>query len=203
MWYYSLNSMNFDWLRALRECNEKYKDKLLSIETIWDLFNKLSMRSWIEKADCFEWLFTFFKDYLEYEGRYNRLSDSYVQCYYDSSLEMILYLKENQIDILTKSNAKVSASNLPYLAKAAAGLIRLGKKEVGLSLYKKVFAMVWNEKSTMEDKKNVMNNFVERLAAGYDNESFIEEDVAVLLEKQCQKYSDHAWTSKIRMNMGR
>ena len=203
MWYYSLDMNNFDWLRALRECNPRYKDKLLSVDSVWDLFNKLGMRSCLEKADCFEWFVNFFGDYLKYEGRYSKLSDTYVQGYYDNSLETILYLREYQIDILTKSMAQVSGNAVASLARAAAGLIRMGKKDVGLSLYKKAFAMVWNEKTTLDDKKNVMNSFVDRLAQGYENESYIDEDIVALLEKQCQKYSDGAWTSKIRMSLGR
>lgn len=204
MWYYSLDMNNFDWLKAVRECNPKYSGKLLSIDSVWSLFNQLGMRSCMEKADCFEWIINFFGEYLKYEGRYGRISDNYVQGYYDNSLETILYLREHQIDILTKSVAKVSGNNLSCLARVAAGLIRMGKKEVGLSMYKKVFAMAWTDKNTTtEDKKNVINSFVERLAQGYENEPYIDEDIASLLEKQCQKYSDGAWTSKIRMSLGR
>ena len=79
----------------------------------------------------------------------------------------------------------------------------MGKRAEGLSLYKKVFAMVWNDKSSVDDKKNVVDYFIDRLALGYENEEYIDDEIASLLDKQCQKYSDGAWTSKVRMNLGR
>ena len=202
MWYYSVYKNNFSWLDAIRECNPKYKGKLLNIEDTWDLFSKLGNRSFLEKAECFEWIVEYFGDYLEYDTRY-KISDSYVQSFYDSSLETVLYLRESQIEILTKSAAKISGYNTHILAKAAAGLLRMGKKEVGLSLYKKAFAMSWTDKTSVEDKKRVVDSFIDRLSQGYENETYLDKDIIELLEKQCQKYSDGAWTSKIRMSFGK
>ena len=202
MWYFDIWQNSFDFLAALKECHPTYKGKLLEVEQAWDLFNRLLQRSCIEKADCFDWFVDFFGDYLRFESHY-KLSDTYVQNYYDNHLETILYLKPEQIDILTKSVAKVSPSSTPALARAAAGLIRMGKKDIGLSLYKKAFAMVWNDKSSVDDKKRVVDQFIERLSLGYENEQYIDEDIAVLLEKQCQEFSDKAWSSKIKMNLNR
>ena len=70
-------------------------------------------------------------------------------------------------------------------------------------MYKKTFAMVWADKASVEDKKSVVDNFIERLAMGYEDEQYIDDEIATLLEKQCNKYSDGAWSSKIRMNLGR
>ena len=202
MWYYDVYQNTFRWMDALRECNLTYKGKLLNVENIWDLFYKLDQRSIIEKADVFEWFVDFFGDYLKYEGRY-KLSDTYLQNYYDNHIETILYLREHQIDILTKSSAKVSSNSIIPLSRASAGLIRMGKKELGLSLYKRVFAFAWGTDTSVEDKKNVVDQFIERLAMGYENEQYIDDDIAALLERQCSKYSDGAWSSKIRMSLGR
>ena len=56
---------------------------------------------------------------------------------------MILYLRPNQIEILTEGDTAVETNNLPQLSSAAAGLIRLGKRTEGIALYKKVFDIVW------------------------------------------------------------
>ena len=54
MWYYDIMRENFDWVSALRDNNDNYADKFYNIDSVWELFQKLAERSYIEKADCFE-----------------------------------------------------------------------------------------------------------------------------------------------------
>ena len=202
MWYYDIWQNSFDWLNALRDNHPKYQGKFLAVNDLWDLFSRLQQRSYIDKAECFDWFIEFFGDCLKFETRY-KMSDTYVQNYYDNHMESMLYLYPHQVDILTKSVARVSSRSCAALARNAAGLIRMGKRDLGLSMYKKTFAMVWADKASVEDKKSVVDNFIERLAMGYEDEQYIDDEIATLLEKQCNKYSDGAWSSKIRMNLGR
>lgn len=203
MWYFDIWQNSFDFLAAFKDNNKEYQGKFLEVTELWDLFSRLQQRSYIKKAECFDWMIEFFGDSLRFEGRY-KMSDTYVQNYYDYHMESILYLFPHQIDALTKSVAKISSHSCSALSRSAAGLIRMGKRDLGLSLYKKIFAMVWGDKSsTVDDKKQVVDYFIERLAMGYENEEYIDEEIATLLEKQCSRYSDGAWSSKIRMNLGR
>lgn len=201
MWYYDIMRENFDWVSALRDNNDNYADKFYNIDSVWELFQKLAERSYIEKADCFEWFLSFFEDYLEYDIR-NELQNSYVQCY-DNHIESILYLRPDHAEVLTTGTTSLSAENASNLSGAAAGLIRLGKREFGLKLYSKLFDMTWSGKSSTDDKKRVVDNFLERLSAGYENEPYIDDDVALLIEQQSKKYSDARWVAKIKTTLGR
>ena len=105
--------------------------------------------------------------------------------------------------ILTEGFTAAETNSLPQLASAAAGLIRLGERSKGISLYKKLFEMVWERKSTSDDKKEVMDSFLERLAKGYENEPYIDSEISAILEEQCKRFSDIKWVSKIKLLMGR
>lgn len=59
--------------------------------------------------------------------------------------------------------------------------------------------MVWEGKSSADDKKAVIDEFLTRLAAGYENEPYLDAELSALLEKQCGQYSDAKWTTKVRM----
>ena len=197
MWYYSVWNRTFDWISALRECNTKYYGCFSDVDTLWELFSRLQQRSCIEKAECFAWFVGFFGDFLQYDDQ-NSLPDCYVQNF-DNHLEMILYLYPEQVELLTSGTTAVSSNGMRYLSKAAAGLIRMGKREEGIHLYKKTFSMVWDKKSSAEEKKAVMDEFLDRLAAGYENEPYLDMELSEVLESQSQKYSDTKWTAKIRM----
>lgn len=197
MWYYNVWHRDFDWVSALRDSNSKYCGLFSDVDSLWELFSRLQQRSCIEKAECFAWFVDFFGETLRYDSRKN-LPDCYVQNY-DNHMEIVLYLYPEQIEILTEGAASVSSNGARYLSKTAAGLIRMGKQDDGIKLYEKVFRMVWEGKSSADDKKAVMDEFLNRLAAGYENEPYLDAELSELLEKQCRKYSDAKWTAKIRM----
>lgn len=197
MWYYNVWHRDFDWVSALRESNPRYYGLFSDVDTLWELYARLQQRSCIEKAECFTWFVNFFGDALRYDSR-KSLSDCYVQNF-DNHMEMILYLYPEQIDILTEGVASVSSNGTRYLSRTAAGLIRMGKRNDGIRLYKKVFRMVWEGKSSADDKKAVIDEFLTRLAAGYENEPYLDAELSALLEKQCGQYSDAKWTTKVRM----
>lgn len=155
----------------------------------------------LKKADCFEWLISFFEEYLQYDTR-NELQNYYVQCY-DNQMESILYMRPDHAEILTCGPTSLSADNVASLSAAAAGLIRMGKREFGIRLYTRLFDMVWAGKSTTDDKKNVVDNFLTRLSAGYEGDPYIDSEIASMLEDQSKKYSDAKWTSKIKTTIGR
>jgi hypothetical protein len=75
----------------------------------------------------------------------------------------------------------------------------MGKRDDGIRLYERAFRMVWEGKSSAADKKAVMDEFLNRLAAGYENEPYLDTELSELLEKQCRKYSDAKWTARVRM----
>ena len=201
MWYFNIWNNTFEWVSALRDNNELYAGQLYDIDSIWELFQRLSQRSYIEKADCFEWLISFFEEYLQYDTR-NELQNYYVQCY-DNQMESILYMRPDHAEILTCGPTSLSADNVASLSAAAAGLIRMGKREFGIRLYTRLFDMVWAGKSTTDDKKNVVDNFLTRLSAGYEGDPYIDSEIASMLEDQSKKYSDAKWTSKIKTTIGR
>jgi hypothetical protein len=197
MWYYNVWHREFDWVSALRESNPKYWGLFSDVDSLWELFSRLQQRSCIEKAECFAWFVDYLGETLRYDSRKN-LSDCYVQNY-DNHMEMILYLYPEQIEILTEGTASVSSNGARYLSKTAAGLIRMGKRDDGIRLYERAFRMVWEGKSSAADKKAVMDEFLNRLAAGYENEPYLDAELSELLEKQCRKYSDAKWTARVRM----
>jgi len=201
MWYYDVWHNSFDWVAALRDANPRYYGHFSDIDSIWELFGRLQQRSCLEKAECFAWFVSFFGDALRYDDR-QQLSDCYVQCY-DNHLETILYLCPEQISILTNGPTAVTANAGRYLARAAAGLIRMGHREDGLRLYQTLFDRVWTEKSSADEKKAVVDEFIGRLAAGYENEPYLDKDICTLLEKQCAKYSDAKWTTKVHLALGK
>ena len=201
MWYYNVWHNSFEWVAALRDANPRYYGHFSDIDSIWELFSRLQQRSCLEKAECFAWFVSFFGDALRYDDR-QQLSDCYVQCY-DNHLETILYLCPEQISVLTNGPTAVTANAGRYLARAAAGLIRMGHREDGITLYQKVFDRVWTEKSSADEKKAIVDEFIGRLAAGYENEPYLDEEVCSMLEEQCKKYSDAKWTTKIRLTLGK
>ena len=201
MYYYNTWSNTFDWVSALRENNEEYAGQLYDVETVWELFQRLAQRSYLVKADCFEWLVGFFEDCLKYDRR-GELQKSYVQCY-DNHIESILYLRPDHAEILTTGVTSVSPDSAYLLSGAAAGLIRMGKRALGLRLYNTLFEMVWTGDSTTEEKKRVVDSFLQRLSAGYEHDPYIDNEVAELLEEQSKKYSDAKWTAKINTTIGR
>lgn len=201
MWYFNIWNNSFDWVAALRENNEIYADQMYDVDTIWELFQRLSQRSFVEKADCFEWLVEFFADYLKYDER-KELQNSYVQGF-DNHLEMILYLRPDHVEILTSGVTSLSSDNAYSLSSAAAGLVRMGKRDLGLRLYEKLFDMAWTGKSSVDDKKMVIDNFLNRLAMGYENDPYIDSEIATMLETQSKKYSDAKWIAKIKTTIGR
>lgn len=201
MWYFDIWNSTFDWVSALRENNDIYTDQLYDVDSIWELFQRLSQRSFVEKADCFEWLVEFFADHLKYDERHE-LQTGYVQAY-DNHLEMILYLRPDHTEILTNGVTSLSADNAYALSSAAAGLVRMGKRDLGLGLYVKLFDMTWAGKSSVDDKKMVIDNFLTRLAAGYENDPYIDDEIANILESQSKKYSDAQWIAKIKTTIGR
>ncbi len=201
MWYYCVWNNSFDWVTALRECNSYYAEQFYDIDSLWELFQRLSQRSYLEKADCFEWFISFMGDYLRFDMR-NELQNGYVQCY-DNHIETIFYLRPDHIELLTTGYTSITADNANSLAGAAAGLIRLGKRELGLDLYSTLFNMAWEGKSTTDEKKNVVDNFLNRLAAGYESDPYIDDEIAALLEKQCSKYSDAKWIAKLKTTISR
>jgi len=200
MWYYDVWHRSFDWVAALRDCNNRYLGQFADVDSLWELFSRLQQRSCLEKATCFGWLVAFFGKNLRYDER-GMLSDCYVQGY-DATLETILYLFPDQIPLLTEGHAAVSSNGARYLARAAAGLVRMDRRKDGLELYEKVFSLVWNGGSSADDKKSVVDEFLTRLSAGYENEPYLDQEITELLEQQCQKYSDAKWTAKIRMMLG-
>lgn len=155
----------------------------------------------LEKADCFEWLISFFAENLKFDIRHE-LQNGYVQCF-DNHIKSILYLRPDHAEVLTTGCTSLPAENAASLSGAAAGLIRMGKRELGMSLYTKLFDMAWTGKSTTDEKKNVVDNFLNRLSAGYESDPYIDNEIAVLLEEQSKKYSDTKWTSKIKTTIGR
>lgn len=201
MWYFNIWNNTFDWVSALRDNNEQYAGQLYDIDSIWELFQRTSQRSYIEKADCFEWLIGFFAENLKFDTRHE-LQNGYVQCF-DNHIESILYLRPDHAEILTTGVTALPAENAASLSGAAAGLIRMGKRELGMSLYTKLFDMAWTRKSTTDEKKNVVDNFLNRLSAGYESDPYIDNEIAVLLEEQSKKYSDAKWTAKIKTTIGR
>lgn len=201
MWYFNIKINTFDWVSALRDNNEQYTNQLYDIDSIWQLFQRMAQRSYIEKADCFEWLISFFAEYLQYDI-HNELQNGYVQCY-DNHIESILYLRPDHAEILTTGYTSLTADNAASLSGAAAGLIRMGKREFGIRLYTKLFDMAWTGKSTTDEKKNVVDNFLTRLSAGYEGDPYIDGEIASILEKQSAKYSDAKWTAKIKTTLGR
>ena len=198
--YYDVQYGRFDWVAALRENNEQYFDKFYEIDNLWELYCRLGERSILDKALCYEWFVTYFSDYIKYD-RMHELQNGYLQNY-NGELEMILYLRPNQIEILTEGDTAVETNNLPQLSSAAAGLIRLGKRTEGIALYKKVFDIVWERKTTSDDKKEVMDSFLERLSKGYENEPYIDSEISKVLEEQCKKYTDNKWIAKIKVSLG-
>jgi len=201
MWYYDIWRNSFDWVSALRDNNSQYAGQLYDVDTLWELFQRLVQRSYIEKADCFEWLIEFFAEYLQYDTG-NELQNAYIQCY-DNHIESIFYLRPDHAEILTTGCTSVTADNAASLAGAAAGLIRMGKREFGIRLYKQLFDMAWSGKSTTDEKKGVVDNFLSRLSAGYETDPYIDNEIASMLEEQSKKYSDAKWTAKIKTTIGR
>lgn len=199
--YFDAQYGRFDWVTALRENNAKYVDKFYEIDNLWELYCRLGERSILDKALCYEWFVSYFGEYLKFD-RMKELQNGYLQNY-NGELELILLLRPNQISILTEGYTAAETNSLPQLSSAAAGLIRLGKREEGLALYKKLFEMVWERKSTSDDKKEVMDSFLERLAKGYENEPYIDSEISAILEEQCKRFSDNKWVSKIKLLMGR
>lgn len=201
MWYFNIWNDSFDWVSALRDNNERYAGQLYDVDSIWDLFNRMAQRSYIEKADCFEWLIGFFEEHLKFDARHE-LQNGYVQAW-DRHIESILYLRPDHAEILTTGVTSLSADSAHYLSGAAAGLVRMGKRELGLQLYAKLFDMAWTGKSTTDEKKNVVDNFLTRLSEGYEGDPYIDNEIASLLEEQSKKYSDAKWTAKIKTTIGR
>lgn len=201
MWYYEMNRGSFHWVDALREQNIKYYEQFWNIDTLWELYHRLHQRSWVEKAECFQWFVDFFGEYLKFDFR-NELQLNYI-VNYDSQMETIFYSYPEQMKLLTTGNTAVDSYNANALSRAAAGLIRMGKRQEGLDLYNDVFKLVWDGKSTLDDKKNVVDGFLNRLSEGYENEPYLDDEICELLEKQCQQYSDAKWLSKVRVVLGR
>ena len=201
MWYYDVWQRSFDWVAALRECNPRYLGCFPDVDALWELFSRLQQRSFVEKAECFGWFAAFFGENLRYDLRKN-LADQYVQGY-DNHMETTLYFFPEQIDLLTSGETSVSNLGARYLSGAAAGLIRMGKRAEGIRLYETLFQMVWEGKSTADEKKAVMDAFLERLAAGYENEPYLDPELSAILEKQASKYSDAKWVAKVRMMVNR
>lgn len=69
--------------------------------------------------------------------------------------------------------------------------------------YTKLFDMAWTGKSTTDEKKSVVDNFLARLSAGYEGDPYIDGEIASILEQQSAKYSDAKWTTKIKVTLGR
>ena len=201
MWYYRVDKNSFDWLLALREQNEKYKGKFQDIDNLWELFSRLGARSFIEKADCFEWFTKFFKGKLKYDFR-KELTSGYIS-YMDHMLENILYYHPEQMEILLEGETCISIHNGSSLAYAAAGLIRLGRKQEGIKLYKKIFNMIASKNTNNDELKRTVDAFMERLSAGYHNEPYVDEDISQLIEKQCKKFEDHNLATKFTLAMGK
>lgn len=199
--YYDVQFRRFDWIAALRENNEKYLGKFYDIDSLWELYYRLGERSILEKALCYEWFISYFGEYVKFDVMCE-LQNNYIQNY-NRELEMILYYRPNQISILTEGDTEASVNNLPQLASAAAGLIRLEKRDEGINLYKKVFDLVWERKSTSNDREAVMEAFLERLSKGYENESYIDSEISEILEGQCERFTDNKMVAKIKMTLGR
>lgn len=197
MWYYDVWGSSFDWVAALREANPRYPGHFSDIDTLWELFSRLQQRSCLEKAECFAWFVDFFGDALRFDKR-NQLADGYAQSY-DGHMETVLYLFPEQIAMLTDGPAVVSTNACRYLARTAAGLIRMGHRADGMELYQKLFEKVWTEKSSADEKKAVIDEFMERLAAGYENEPYLDEELRAMLARQSEQYSDGKWTTKVRL----
>ncbi len=201
MWYYDAQRHCFHWIEALREQNKHYQGKLYDIDSLWELFSRLQQRSWVEKAACFSWFVDFFGEMLVYDTRHE-LSNTYVNSY-DSQLETILYFYPEQAALLTSGYTAVDHYHAAAVSSAAAGLIRAGKHTEGLQLYSAVFQMVWEGNSTTDERKNVVDSFLSRLAKGFENEPYLDDAVCSLLDTQCRKYSDRNWTAKIHQTLGR
>lgn len=122
---------------------------------------------------------------------------------FDNYIESILYLRPDHAEILTSGCTSLPAENAASLSGAAAGLIWMGKRELGMTLYTKLFDMVWTGKSSTDAKKNVVDNFLNKLSAGYESAPYIDNEIATLLEEQSKKYSDAKWTAKIKTTIGR
>lgn len=199
--YYNVQYEEFDWVSALRENNPKYINCLYDIDGLWELYYRLGERSVLEKALCYEWLISYFNGYAN-KNQLENLYNGYLQNY-NGEAEMILYLRPNQISLLTTGDTAVPTNCLPELASAAAGLIRLGKREEGIALYTDVFALAWERKASSDVKKEVMDRFMERLSKGYENEPYIDSELSDLLQKQCEKYTDSKWVAKMKVSLGR
>ena len=192
--YFDLQYGSFDWCRALRENNPKYRDSLYGVNGLWELFNMLGERSLLEKADCFDWLVRFFGENLKYDSR-NSLTNSFVSGY-GSDLEVMLYIKPELADELTVGAARVTDDELASLSKAAAGLIRYGKEAEGLNLYKTVFEEAKRQKVSSEIRKSIVDEFIERLSKGFNDEPYINNDIANTVKNHIQQFSDNEWINK-------
>lgn len=199
--YYILDDNSFDFIKALRDNNQKYKGKLYGVDSTWSLANVLSERSVYEKADCLNWLVDFFGETLKYDTR-NELSGSFINRY-GNDLELMFYLKPELIDKFKSGYLRVSDDELSGLASAAAGLIRYDREETGINLYRKVFDNAVKAKLGRNIKQSIVDEFLERLSKGYEDEPYISDDVVKIVEEQVSESTDGEWIARIKNTLRR
>ena len=194
--YFILEQNCFDFIKALRDNNQRYKGKLYDVDSTWTLANMLSERSYLEKAECLEWLIDFFGEDLKYDTR-NELQSSFINRY-GSDLELLLLLRPGLIEKLTHGYSKASDDKYADMASAAAGLIRYGEEESGIELYDSIFTESVKTGSGRNIKQSIVEEFLERLSKGFEDEPYISEEIVRLIEEQLNEFSDGEWISKIR-----
>ena len=198
MWYYDPDKNSFNWIAALRENNPDYIGCFYQVENLWELFRLLSQRSFLEKADCFEWFVGFFGETLKYDFRHGLLN-SYIP-FKDQATELILYHRPEQIRML-KEMYQPGSYELSNLSYAAAGLVRMGRKEEGMALFEDLFQMSLIPEVSVDERKGIILAFLERMGLGYDNESFIDDLTAATIEKQLTHFSDRSFAIKVKLVM--
>lgn len=194
--YFDLEQNNFDFIKALRDNSQRYNGKLYDVDSTWTLANRLSERSYLEKAECLEWLIDFFGENLKYDTR-NELQNSFINRY-GGDLELLLFLRPGLIEKLTHGYLIVSDDKYVDMASAAAGLIRYGKADSGLELYNFIFSEAVKAESGRNVKQSIVEEFIERLSKGFEDEPYISEEIARLIEEQLNEFTDGEWISRIK-----
>lgn len=63
--------------------------------------------------------------------------------------------------------------------------------------------MSWDENCSTNIRKSIIERFLERLSKGYDNEPYLDDEIAQLIQEQCKTFSDSRWVEKMNMLIAR
>lgn len=191
--YYDCFHHKFLYLLALNT-RSNWAGQFDKFSDLSDVFYELNKRSYVQVIDAFTWLYGFFYDLSckVCPTNSHELSDSIMWLSPDVpiALDPLLSL------CLTSDTWGVSNRHLVHLAKCAAGVYRMNKKEKATKIYTWCFETAFDSELSAECKREVVSVFMERLEYGYYGNVYdIDNELIALIKSHISKFKNKQWVT--------